>query len=87
MEFYRGLGGSERCPRKHREAEIDCCRIQCIDRVVEVKRQRIIRIEPPRNADQMLREVGIDASVAHGVGVGQGIAGNRAGKPQMVELR
>src|SRR6516225_48139 len=51
MEFYGGLGGSERCPRKHREAEIDCCRIQRIDSVVEVKRQRIIRIEPPRNAD------------------------------------
>src|SRR6516165_5235311 len=87
MEFYRGLGGSERCPRKHREAEIDCCRIQRIDSVVEVKRQRIIRIEPPCDADQMLREVGIDAPVAHGVSVGQGIAGNRAAKTQMVELR
>jgi hypothetical protein len=30
---------------------------------------------------------GIDAPFAHGVGVGQRIAGNRAAKTQMVELR
>jgi hypothetical protein len=34
----------------------------------------------------VLRELGIDAPVAHRVGVGQGVAGNRAAETQMVEL-
>src|SRR5271157_2603765 len=71
---------------KHREAEIDGGGIQRIDGLVEFKRQWIVGIEPPRDDDEVLGEVGVDAPVAHGVGVRQGVAGNRAAETQMVEL-
>lgn len=86
MELHGGLGGSKRRPREHREAEIDGGGIQRIDGLVEFKRQWIVGIEPPRDADEVLGEVGVDAPVAHGVGVRQGVAGNRAAETQMVEL-
>jgi hypothetical protein len=39
-----------------------------------------------RNADQALGEVGIDAPVAHRVGVGQGVPRHRAAKAHVVQL-
>ena len=49
---------------------------------VEFERQRIVCIESPCDSDQVLREVGIDAPVAHRVGIGQGVAGNLLRKPR-----
>src|ERR1039457_56864 len=86
MELHGGLGGSERCPREHREAKIDGGRIQRIDGLVEVECERIVCIEPPRDAYQLLCEVGIDAPVAHRVGISQGVAGDRTAENEMVEF-
>ena len=86
MELHGRLGGSERCPREYGQAQIDGRGIQRIDGVVELDRQRVIGIKPPRDADQVLGEVGIDAPVAHGVGIGQRVAGDVAAETQMVEL-
>ena len=85
-EAYGALGGSERRPREHREAKIDGGRIQRIDGLVEVQCQQIVRIEAPRDADQVLCEVGIDPPVAHRVGIGQGVAGDRTAETEMVEF-
>jgi hypothetical protein len=41
-------------------------------------------LRPSRDTDQVLCEVGIDVPVAHGVGICQRVAGNRAAKTQMV---
>ena len=86
MKLHGGLGGSERRPRKYRQAEIDCGRIQRVDGVVEFKRQWIVGVEPPRDADQVLGEIGIDAPVAHRVGIGQSITRNRAAETEMIEF-
>ena len=43
-------------------------------------------IEVPRDADQVLREVGIDPPIAHCVGIGQGVTGDRAAETQVVNL-
>ena len=44
------------------------------------------RHRPPRDADQMLCEVGIDPPIAHRVGIGQGVASDGAAETQMIEL-
>jgi hypothetical protein len=45
-----------------------------------------LRVQQPGDADQALGEIGIDAPVAHSVGIGQGITNHRRTNPEMIEL-
>jgi len=58
-------------PREQSEAEIDGGRVERIEARIEVHAERVVSIKRPRNADQLLREVGEDAPVVRLVGVGQ----------------
>lgn len=86
VRFHRGFGAAKRRPRRHREAQVDSSRIQGIDCVCRIDSESLLDIRLPRNADQVLSEVGIDGPVANTVGVCQGLRGYRAAKPHVVKL-
>ena len=86
MQFDGGLGRAEWCPRKHRQTQVDGGGIQRVDRTGEIGAEGLVGIKAARRADQMLREVGIDAPVARGIRMGQGIACNEATDAEMIEL-
>jgi hypothetical protein len=66
-----GLVLAEPGPRKQRQAEIDGGRIQRVEALRQIDTDWIAGVERSRDADQELREVGIDAPVAGVVGVSQ----------------
>lgn len=86
MQLDRGLRLPERRPRKQRQAQVDGRRIQGIDRAVQFHRQRFVGIQPPRNPDQGLGELAMDAPVPRFVRIGQVALGDIAADAQVVEL-
>ena len=86
VQFDRRLRGSERGPRKHRQAEVDGGRIERVDRLLQVDAERFLGIQRSRDVDQALSEIGIDAPVAHAIGVGQRVARDDRPQPQVIEL-
>lgn len=58
-------------PREQRQTQIDGRGIERIQAVRQIEAKRIVNIEWPCDADQDLREIGIDAPVVALVGVGQ----------------
>lgn len=77
VEFDRALGSTKRCPRIHRQAQIDRCRIEGVDRSIQIDTQRLVDIERSRNPNQMLSIVGIDLPRPRRVRIGQRIARQR----------
>lgn len=86
MQFDRGLRLAERRPRKQRQAQIDGCRIQRIDRTVEFHRQRFVGIESSRDPDQGLSKLAMDTPVSPLVGIGQVAACDFSLDTEVVEL-
>jgi hypothetical protein len=58
-------------PREQRQAEVDGGRVQRVQALIQVHADRIAGIQRSRNADEDLREIGIDAPVARLVGFRQ----------------
>jgi len=79
-----GLGLSEVCPRKEREREIHCRRVQGINRVVDIQPQVFARVERSGFAHKRLGQILPELPVALFVGVGQSRFGNRLPEAQMV---
>src|SRR5687767_15589198 len=61
--------------------------IECVDRLFEFQPKWLLDIESPRSADELLREIRIDAPIARFVGVGQRAARHVAMDAQVIELR
>ena len=80
------LGLLERRPRKHRQGQVDGGGVEGVDGVLQIDPERLVHIQSPGDADQALGKVGVDAPVAHRVGIGQGVARHRRAQAQMVEL-
>src|ERR1019366_1447178 len=80
------LGQSERCPWKYRQTEIDGRRVERIDGLLQFDTERFLHIQTPGDADQALSEIGVDAPVAHGVGIGQGVASHRRTNSEVIEF-
>jgi hypothetical protein len=72
---------------KHRQAQIDSSRIQRVDRLLQIDTKGFVDIERPRDADEALREIGVDAPVAHRIRIGERIACDRRANPEVVQLR
>ena len=88
MQLDGGLGRTERCPRIDRQAQVDGGGIEGIDRCVQIHRQRLVGVQRPSDADQVLREVGVHLPRPHRIRVGQGVARNRlAAKAHVVQPR
>ena len=83
MNLQGGFAALERGPGEQRQAQIDGGGIQRINRLVEFQPEIFVGVELPGLADQDLRDVGVDASVAFGVG--QRVPGDGAAKTHVVE--
>ena len=79
------LGLTEIGPRKESQGKIDSCRIQRIDRVVQIQTKILARIERPGLPHQTLGEVFPDTPVSLIVGIGKSRFGNRLGEAKMIE--
>jgi hypothetical protein len=77
MEFDRTLGSTKWCPRIHRRAQIDRCRIERVGRSIQIDTQRFVGKQRSRNPNQMLSIVGIDLSRPRSVRICQRIARQR----------
>src|SRR6516225_8348265 len=60
--------------------------VEGVDSFLQLDAEGLLRIQPPCNADQALGEIGVDAPVTHGIGIGQRIASHRRTNPEMIEL-
>lgn len=85
-ELHGGLALAELRPREDRQTEVDDCRIEGVDRPVEFQSELVAGVQFSGGFDQHLGEVGVDASVAGFVGVGQGVSGDFAPDSHVVEL-
>ena len=80
------LGGAKRCPREHRQAQVDGGGVERVNSIGQVHCQRIAGIEAAGVDNQSLRQLGIDAPVAPFVGIGQGGAADRLAKSGVIQL-
>jgi hypothetical protein len=71
MHLYGSAGFLIRGPGTQGEADIDACRVQRINRIVEFDAESVIGVEGTSDADQNLRQIRIDAPVPLLVGIGQ----------------
>ena len=86
VQLDRALGLAELRPREQREAEVDGCRVQRVNRVRQFHAKAVLGVELAGNLDQAEREVLIDSPVAPFVGIRQRAAGDPATDAQMVQL-
>lgn len=77
---------SEFGPGKQRKTQVDGGRVQRVQTLLQLHADRIRCIERPREADQNLCEVGVDAPVMRVIGVGQRGACHPAVKTHVVEF-
>ena len=87
VQFARCFGRTKRCPREQRKAQVDRGRIQRVDGLLQIHAEGLVHVKPARDADQVLRELGVDSPVARFVRIGQRAPGHRAANTQVVELR
>src|SRR6266850_2673075 len=87
VKLHSGFRRSEGCPGEYRKAQIDCGRVECVDRVLQLYAERFLGIEPSSDPNQALGEVAVDAPIARCVGVGKSVAGYIAADAEMIELR
>ncbi len=86
VQLDRAFGRTEGRPGKHRQTQIDGGRVQRVHRILQIDAEGFVGVKRPRNRNQALRIIGIDAPVAHRIGVGQSVARHRRAKSQMIEL-
>lgn len=63
-----------------------CAGIQGVDRLFQIDTKGIPGIKPASDANERLGQIGVDAPVAHRVGIGQGVASNAAVDAHVIEL-
>ncbi len=86
VQTHSRLGLSERRPRKHRQTQIDGGCVEGVNGRIQIDSQRLAGVQRTGNANQVLRQVGIDLPRTRGVCIGQRIARNRlATKPHVVQ--
>jgi hypothetical protein len=86
VNLHRRLGGSKRRPRKQRERQVDRGGVQRVRGVGQIDAKGFVDIQLSGNADQALREVGVDPPVARRVRVGQRMARDLPADTHVVEL-
>ena len=60
MEFDSSLVLSEPGPRKHGQAQVDGCGIECISRLFQLESEGFVAVELARRIDQRIGQIGID---------------------------
>ena len=85
VQFDGRLGGTERRPREQRQGQIDGGGVQGVGRIRQIHGKGFVDIHSAGDADQALREVGVNPPVARGIGVGQGVARDLAANPHVIQ--
>jgi len=85
VELNGGLLLLEGRPGEKREAEIDRCRVEGINGLVQLQPQVFVAIKDPGPVDQDSGKIGVDAPIAVLVGVGQGASGDSAPEAAVIE--
>src|SRR5208337_3144986 len=86
MQLDCCLGCAEHRPRKNRQTQIDRRGVERVDGFLQIDTEGLLRIQRSGDADQALGKIGIDAPVAHSIGIGQRITSHRRTNPKMIEL-
>ena len=80
------LGLSERRPRKNRQTQIDGGCVERVNRRLQIDGQWLAGVQRTGNANEMLRQVGVDLPRTRGVCIGQRVARNRlTTKPHVIQ--
>jgi len=85
VHFHRGLGRAKRRPWKQRQRQIDRCGVQRVGGVRQIDPEGLLGIQLASNTDQTLSEVGVDAPIARGVRIGEGVARDPSPDTHVVE--
>lgn len=80
MQLHRRLGGASRRLRVHRQAQVDGRGVERVDRLFEAQLDRLVGVQRPGDADQMLRQVGVDLARPYRVWIGQRVVRHRRAK-------
>ena len=86
MHLDCSLPFAEYCPRKLREAQIDCGGIQGVDCLIQFHAEAFVGVQPSGLSDKHLGEVGVYMPVSDLVGIDQGIVRDTPSDAHMVEL-
>ena len=86
VDFDSGGTGRKSRPAKQGQTEFDGSRIQRIDGVVEIHGEVVVGVHRPRDVNEYLREVGVDAPVVCFIGVSQGKTRHPSAKSHVIEL-
>ena len=76
MQLDGSLGLAEVGPRKHGETQVDGGGIQGVDGVLQLQTKILVHVEFAGGLNQRVGKIGVDAPVAHLVGVGKVVAGD-----------
>src|SRR5437660_553128 len=87
VQLHRPFVFAELGPRKKRQAKIDGGRVEGIDSFVERHPEVVVEVKLSGPSDQQLSKVGVDAPVAHRVGVRQSVARDATANAHVIELR
>ena len=85
VDLHRSFAFAERCPGKESQTQIDGCRIQDVNRLLQFDTEKISGIKGSRFRNEDLSELGINTPVPVLVGVGQCIAGDFSADSQMIQ--
>ena len=86
VHLHSSFVPAELGPPEQRQAQVDGGRVQSVETLIQIHADRIAGVQGPRDANQDLREVGIDAPVARLVGVGESGARHSTAESHVVEL-
>lgn len=86
VQLDGGFGALEMGPREQCQAQIDGRAVQGIDGVLELDAEVLLRIQSASGVNQRLGEVGVDAPVAHLIGIGERVTGDGGAKAHVIEL-
>jgi len=86
VQLDAALASSESGPGKQRQAQVDGGGVQRISSLLELGRQRLVRVESGSLLNEELGKVAEDAPIARLVGIGQGAAGGRLANATVVEF-
>ena len=81
------LAAAKLRPREQAQAQVDGRGVERIDGLFEIDGQWVLRIQPPRAANQHLGEIGVDPPIVSAIRSRQGAARDLSAKSRVVQFR
>ena len=86
MHFDRRFTTTELGPRKEAETEVDGCRIECVNGLLQPHAERFAVVQRACAADEDMGEIGEDSPVVNAVGIGECAARNATAEACVIEF-